>query len=143
MGTGGEISQCVVVQDSCNRIAYGSHDVLNRASRMVRVRAISAFLVGGLADASDRCQWAVENADDLPERNGIRRFDQPIAAFHASSAGQESGPLEGQKDLLEKLDRNILAGGDFMALQGRLTVRERELEERTQGVLALLRKFHS
>ena len=132
-----------MVQDACDRVSNSSHDVLDGTLRLVCIRAIATFLVGGLADASDGRQWSIESADDLPERDVFRRFDQAIAASHAAPTGQQPCPFQRQKNLFEKFDWNMLASGNFMALQRRFAVCECELQQSSQRILTFLGQFHS
>ena len=52
--SGSKICEGVVIQDTGDRVAHRSHDVLNRALGMICIGTVSTFLVGGLADAPDR-----------------------------------------------------------------------------------------
>jgi hypothetical protein len=134
-GAGGKVGERVVVQDTGDRIPDLSHDVLDRTLRIVGIRAIPAFLVGGLADTTDGGKRAVENADDLAERDVGRRLDQSVAAFHASPARQQACPLQGQEDLFEEFHWNMLTGGDFVALQSGSAVCQGQFQQCAEGVL--------
>src|SRR5262249_19770132 len=119
-----------------------THDVLQRAMRFCRVRTIHAFLVGGLADASDRRQGPVEGADDVSEGDLRRRLEEGIAALGSSSALDQARMLQTQEDVLEKDHRNVLAISDLLP-RGRTAVVPGELDQRPEAVFAFLRELHA
>lgn len=138
----GEIGQGVVIEDAGDRITYGAHDLLHGAPCLVGVRTVRAFLIGGLADAADWSKRAIEDANDLAERNVVWRLDQRIAALHAPPAGKKPGPFQGQENLFEELDGDVLASGDIMALQSGLPVSQRQLKQSAKPIFTFLREFH-
>lgn len=89
-----EIIERAIVKDAGNGIANRTHYMLDGALGFVRIRAIPAFLVGGLTHAADGCKWAVQNANHLADRNLLRRLDQGISALEPASAGQQARPLQ-------------------------------------------------
>jgi hypothetical protein len=136
--TGCEVVQCVVVQDSCDRVAYWSHDTLDGTLWFVCIGAILTFLIGGLAYTANGSQRAIENSDDLTDGNVFRSLDELVPALHPSSAGKQARPLEREQDLLKKLHRDVLASSDGVALEGRFSICECEFQEGSQSVLAFL-----
>lgn len=138
MRSGCKVRESVVIQDAGNRIAHGAHDVLNRTLRLVGIRTVTALLVGRLADATDRSQRTIQDADDLPEGDLLRRFDEGVSAFHSTSTGEQACTLQRKKNLLEKFDWDVLASRDLMALQGRGAMDQGEFEECPQSVFAFL-----
>ena len=128
----------MIIQDVGDGVANRSHDVLDRATGMISVRAVAAFLVGSFADTADGSQWSVKDSDDLSQGNLVRWFDQAVAALDASPAGEETGPLECQEDLLKKFDRDVLTCRNVLSLQGCHAVRHGEFEERAKSIFTFL-----
>ncbi len=131
-----------MVEHIGNRITHLSHRLLEGAGGFGGIGAIRAFLIGRLADAADRGQGAVQNADDLPKRDVLRGFSQGIPAPDPAAAGQQSGTLEGQEDLFEKFHRDMLAFGDFMPLQHPAAIGGTEFQEGAKPIFAFLREPH-
>lgn len=80
----GKISQCVIVENVGDRVSDRSHDLLHWAVGTVGIGTVAAFLVGSLADAADRGERAIENADDVTQRNVFRLLDEAIPPLGAS-----------------------------------------------------------
>lgn len=132
-----------MIQNAGDRIPDLSHDVLNRTLWIVGIRAIPAFLIGGLADTTDGRKWSVEDADDLPKRDVVRRLNQAVAAFHSSTARQKPRPLQCQQNLFEEFYWDMLTRGDFLALQCRLAMCECQFQQGAKGIFTFFRQLHT
>ena len=71
-GSSGEICECIVIQNVCDRIPDGPHDMLDRAARVVGVGTVTAFLISRLTDTTDRRERSIEHTNDLAERDLFR-----------------------------------------------------------------------
>ena len=120
-----------MVENVCDGIPHLTHGLLERARGFGGVGAVRAFLVGGFADAADRGQGAIQNTDDLAKRDFFRRFDKGIAAPDSSTTGQQAGAFQGEQDLFEKFDRDVLPFCNFMTLEHASAVRLAEFEQRS------------
>src|SRR5206468_6363291 len=112
-----EVAELVVVQDVRDGVAHAEHRVLDRTALLLGIGTVAAFLIGGLADAADRREWAVQNSDHLADSDVLGRLDDAVSAGEPASAAQETRVLERQQHLLEKLDRDLMPLGDFMTLE--------------------------
>ena len=70
------------------------------------------------------------------------RLDQRVPAFHATTARQQSGAFQREKNLFQKLQRNMLARRNLMALESRLAMEQREFQERTQSIFTFFGELH-
>ena len=61
---------------------------------------VAGSVLVGFAEVS-RLYRSVDGADDLAERDVVRRSGQDVAATHASLGTNQARPLEGEQDLLE------------------------------------------
>ena len=113
---GGKIVERVVVKDAGNGIPHRTHHMLYRTLGVFGIRAVSAFLIGGLAHTSDGSEGAIQNANHLAKGDLSRRLDECVAAFHPSTTGEEAGSFERQEDLFKKFDWNMLSCRDLVAL---------------------------
>ncbi len=77
-----------MIEDAGDRVPNRTHDVLDRTLSLIGVWAVAAFLIRRFADTADGRKRPVEDADDLAECDGIRRFDQSVATLHPTAAGQ-------------------------------------------------------
>ncbi len=111
-----EIGERVVIQYPSNRITHGTHHMLQGALRPIRVGTIGAFLVGCFADAANWSERAVKNAYDLTERDVPWWLNKGVPPLHPSSAGEKSGSLEGEKNLLQEFNRDVLASRNVVTL---------------------------
>ena len=117
---GGKLGKTVMIQNICDRVPHFAHGVLQGTVRLAGIRTIATFLIGGLADAGNRGQRSVKNADDLSECYFVGGLDQRVAATDLrSTAREQSCSFQGEEDLFQKLDGNILPLGDLMSLQDR------------------------
>jgi hypothetical protein len=83
---GGKVGEGIVIEDPSNRITDGAHDLLKGAPRLIRIRAIIAFLVRCFTDAPDRRQRTIEYAYDLTECNIVRLFNKNVSSVDSTSA---------------------------------------------------------
>jgi len=120
-----------MVENVCDGIPHLTHGLLERARRFGRVGTVRALLVGGLADAADWGEGSIQDTDDLAKRDFFRRFDEGIAAPDSSPTGQQAGAFQGEQDLFEKFDRDILPFCNFMTLEHASAVRLAEFEQRS------------
>src|SRR6516164_1785495 len=97
---GSEVFQAIVIQDIGDRVSYSAHDVLQRAVSFVGIGTVDTLLIGGLAHAPDRRQRAIENPDDVPQRDFRWGLDEGITSLNAADARQQAGMLEAQKNVL-------------------------------------------
>ena len=114
---GGKLGKTVMIENICDRVPYFAHGILQGTVRLAGIRAVATFLIGGLADAGNRSQRSVKNADDLSECDLIGGLDQRVSATEPSTAGEKSRSFQGEKYLFQKLDGNILPLSDLMSLQ--------------------------
>ena len=106
-----------MIENIGNGIAHFTHGLLQRTGGRGGIGTVRALLIRGFADTTDGSQGPVQDTDHLTERDVFRGFDQRIASPDSSATGQEAGAFQGEQDLFEELDRNILSIGDLMALK--------------------------
>ena len=138
----GKIGKRIVIEDSCNRIANRTHYLLHGTTRLIRIGTIAAFLVCRLTDTPDRCEGTIEYAYDLTECDLVRLFNKDVSSVHPTSAGDEPGSFEHEKNLLQEFNGDVLPSGDIVTLQRRLPVNERELKQRPETIFTFFREFH-
>src|SRR4030095_2862117 len=97
---GNEVFEAVVVQDIGDPVSHPAHDVLQRAVGFRCVRTVQAFLISGLADAPDGSQRAIEDPDDVSERDLRWRLDEGITSLRPPDAGDQARVLETQEYVL-------------------------------------------
>src|ERR1041384_5752774 len=114
--SGDEVVERVMVQDIGAGVTHRIHHILYWTLRMLGIRTVLAFQIGRLAHASDGSERPIQNANDLAERNRSWRLNQCIAPLHPSSARKKAGSFQSQENLFKKLDRDMLASRDVMAL---------------------------
>ena len=136
---GSKVGERVVIQYSGNGITHSAHHMLDRTLGLIRVRTIAALLVGRFADAADWCERAVENAYNLTKCNVSRLLDKSVSSFHPSTAGEKPGSFEGEKNLLQEFNRNVLTSRDVMTLQSIRSMNPREFKKGPEPVFAFLR----
>lgn len=134
----GKIGKRIVIEDSSNCITDRTHDLLYGTPRLIRIRTIAALLVRRLTDAADWRQWTIEYAYDLTECDLIGLFNKDISSVHPTSAGDEPSSLECEKNLFQKLNRDVLASGNVVTLQRLLFVNQRELKQRPETIFTFL-----
>jgi hypothetical protein len=110
----------------------------------VHLIGTTAALIGGLRDAPNRSQRAIDQAHDLPHRDlrGLPR--QAIASELASLAPNEATAPQILHDLLEKLRRNLFLLRNLPDAKQVATHLggDSEVDQSPEGILAFLRKFH-
>ena len=110
----------------------------------MRLVGAGALLVGGLADAADRRQRAVDQPDHLADPNLVRALGEPVAAELAALALDQSGVLERLEDLFEKLDRQLLALGQLRGLDQIAALGGKtEVDQRSESILSPFGKLHT
>src|SRR5574337_1707697 len=118
----GKVGERIVIEDSSNCITDRAHDLLYGTPRLIRIRTIPAFLVRRFTDTADRRQRTIEYAYDLTERDLVRVFNKDVSSVHTASAGDEPSSLECEKNLFQEFNRNVLASGNVVTLQGPVSV---------------------
>ena len=93
-----------------------------------------------LAHAHHRIQWSLDKANHLPDGQVGRRAHKFIAARGPPRGVHKSGPLELAQDNFQEPGWNGLGVGDGRDLDGTLTSPLCQLKDRTESVLAFLRK---
>ncbi len=124
----GKVGKGIVIEDSSNRITDCAHDLLYGTSRLIRIRTIAAFLVRRLTDAADWSQRTIEYSYDLTECDLVRLFNKDISSVHSTSAGDEPGSFEREKNLLQEFNGDVLAISNVVTLQRRLSVDQRKFK---------------
>src|ERR1044072_772807 len=114
--SGDEVVERVMVQDIRDGVTHRTHHMLHRTLGMLGIRTVLAFQIGRLAHASDGSERAIQNANDLAERNLSWRLNQCIAPLHPSSARKKAGSFQSQENLFKKLYRDMLGGRGGVAL---------------------------
>lgn len=139
---GNEVFEAVVVQDIGDRVSHTAHDVLQRAVGFRRVGTVQAFLISSFADAPDGSQWAIEDPDDVSERDLRWRLDEGIASLRTPSAGHQARVLKTQQNVLEKDHRNVLTLADLLP-RDRTAVVFGQLDQCPEAVFAFFRELHA
>src|SRR5690242_13467593 len=75
------------------------------------VQALIAAAIRGLADARNERQWALKDANYLPDRDISRRSRQHVAAATTELALEQTVPRQFEKDCLEEFLRQLLTFG--------------------------------
>ena len=112
-------------------------DMPDFAGRLVL--AVGAAPVGNLAQARQRRDRSVDKAQHFAESELVGRPQQHIAAEPTAAAHDDSGALQLQQDLLEKLLRDRLGFRDFGNHQRTLRRHLAECDQGPQRVFGLLR----
>ena len=133
--SGDKVVERIVIQDTGNGITHRTHHMLYWTLRVLGIGAVSAFLIGRLAHASDGGEGAIQNANDLAESNFSRGLNECIATLHSSATREKPGSFQCQEDLFEKFNRDMLASRDVMALERHRAMREGKLKQCTKSVL--------
>ena len=60
-----------------------------------------------MADTSNRCQWAIDHANDLAKFDLPHGAGERVAAIFSASAFHVSSPLQLTKNLFQKFDRQL------------------------------------
>src|ERR1041385_8100407 len=110
--SGDEVVERVMVQDMRDGVTHRTHHMLYWTLGMLGIRTVLAFLIGRLAYASDGSERAIQNANNLAERDLSWRLNQYIAPLHPSAARKKAGSFQGQENLFKKLDWDMLACRD-------------------------------
>jgi len=108
------------------------------------VRA-GAGLVGRLRDAADRGEGAVDQPHHLADEDLAGRLCEAVAAEFSPLARHDPRLLERLQDLLQELDRQLLAFRQFRDLH-ELAPHLRgdpEVDERAQRVLPFFGQLHA
>jgi len=130
-----------MIENVRDRIAYIQHDALDRTclmSALLGIRTIATFLIGGFADAGDRRQWAVKNANDLTQCNLMWRFNKTVASRDSTAAGQQACVFEREQNLFKKFDGNVLSFRNLLPLQQVMAIVGSQLRESPERILAFL-----
>lgn len=61
-----------MIQNVGDRVSDSSHDMLDRAARVVGIGTVTAFLISRLTDTTDRRERSIEHTNDLAERDLFR-----------------------------------------------------------------------
>ena len=107
------IGQRVTVEDVGDGIADIQHEHVEAAMLFIRA---GAGLVGGLADAGDGSEGAIDEADHAAETDALRLHLEEGAAVLAALGVHVTGPFELGEDLLEELHGEALLGGELVDL---------------------------
>src|SRR3546814_11435648 len=102
------------------------------------VLAILAGTVGHPAQARQRRDRAVDDPDDLAERNRRGGLQERIAAVPAAPALHETMMLQVEKDLVEELLRDAVALGDLADEHRLLAAGFRHGQEGAKSIARLL-----
>src|SRR5580700_4562170 len=80
----------------------------------------------------------------MTDDNLFRRFGEEVTAMFATATIQIACSFELHQDLLQKLDGQFFLRSEFIHLEKRLTecLCQPKINQRPEGVLAPLRKFH-
>src|SRR5579871_6646716 len=100
-----------VVEDLGDGVAHLLHDEARAAGRLVG--ALLAARVSALAHARDRCERAVDDADDVAEYDLGRALREDVAASLALLAVEHARVLELEQNRLEELPWDVLALGEI------------------------------
>src|ERR1017187_1737465 len=103
-----------------------------------------AGLVGRLRDAAYRGKRAVDQPHDLADEDPFRRPGEAVAPELSALARHDPRLLEGMEDLLQELDRKLLAFSKFRHLhQLALHLRGNpQVDEGAQSIFSFLRERH-
>ena len=136
---GDGIGQAGAVEDARGLVAHARHRDADRAARLAL--AIGAAAVRGAADARDERQRPLDHADDLAQRNQVRRARQAISAHLAAMAVDEPGLAQIGEDQFEEFARHVGAVGDAVH-RDRRPARGRfgQIEHRAERVTGTLRQ---
>src|SRR5580704_17601408 len=89
-----------------------------------------------------RCEWPVDRAHDLAQKNLGRRPLEPVTTFGSADALNEARMLKLQQDRLQKFFRKLLVFGNFPDLDGALRVSTCEQHPSFQCVESFLGDPH-
>lgn len=92
--------------------------------------------------AGDGLEGAVHELDDLFQRDLGGVFLQLVAAADAALAAQEAAVAQGEEDLLEKFERDVLLAGEVLDGEVRASRSARHGEQGAQGVFGFFGELH-
>lgn len=111
----GGFGQRDIIQNARGRVADAAHDFPDGTG--ADIAAIRAGAIGGDAGTRDRRNGPVDDPDDFPDRDGLGRSTEKIAAFFAASAVDQLVPSQLQQNQVEKFLRDVLLLGNLVGLQ--------------------------
>src|SRR5262249_21242011 len=106
-----EVGDRHVLQHGTEVRAYRDPDV-SEPGRRARVLDLLRSAAAHVRNRALHC------ADHLCDRDLVRRASEPIAAFDAALAADDSGVPQVAEDVLEELERNLLRLSDSLAFSG-------------------------
>jgi len=96
------VGEGMAIQDCADGIPHVEHQHPQAAVSLVRTRAAD---VRRMTDASNRCQWAIDHANDLAKFDLFHGSAEGVAAIFSASAFHISSPLQLTENLFEEFDR--------------------------------------
>src|SRR5205823_8191961 len=135
------VSQGVAVENLDDGGADIEHQHAQAAMVFVRT---STTRVGRLADARNRSKWSVNQSDDGAELDAVHGAGKRVTSVFSALAHDKTARFQLGEDLLEKLDRKFLFGGQFTDLEKGPSQfgRDAEVNESAQCIFATFGKLH-
>src|SRR4029077_9805021 len=96
-----------------------------------------------LIRVAKRCEWAINQTNDLAEFDLRRRAPQPVTALRTPNTFHDARVLELQQNQLKKLLRQVAIHGDVPDLDGFVSVSAAKGHYRLQCVKPFLRDLQS
>lgn len=99
-----DVCESITIQDCADGISHIEHQDPQPAVNLVGARTAS---VARLANAADRCQRPIDEANDGAEFDPAHRAREGVPAEFSASAHHVAGGFQLCENLLKKLDRQF------------------------------------